>query len=459
MASSRSSIRADGPRAPVARAIAAWLDALPATRGPVAFALSGGRDSMVLLDAGAAALRSRGRDALALHVHHGLQPDADRWSAFCAGACARRGIAYAGRRVVVARAPRSSLEAVARDARYDALRALAREHGASVVALAHHQDDQAETLLLQLGRGAGPAGLAAMPAVGIDGSGIAWHRPLIALPRSAIDAYACDAGLEWVEDPSNADPRLRRNAVRQRIAPAFAGTLPGYPATLARAAAHQADAALLLDALAEIDARDARYDASEGAFDTAALERLPPPRARNLLRWFLHARGLPPPSAARLDAMLRQLAGARPDARVELAHAGMRVGRHRGRVLVHGAPPGDYLRPWHGEATVPLPHGELAFERTLGSGVDAERVASGFAIRPRRGGEGLRLARGGGRRALKSLLRESGLPAWERDALPLLVSGDTLVAVPGIGVDVAWRAGPGRPGWMPVWHRAAIPPP
>ena len=88
-----------------------------------------------------------------------------------------------------------------------------------------------------------------------------------------------------------------------------------------------------------------------------------------------------------------------------------------------------------------------------------KRVASGFAIRPRRGGEGLRLARGGARRALKSLLRESGLPSWERDALPLLVSGDTLVAVPGIGVDVAWRAGPGRPGWMPVWHRAAIPPP
>ena len=458
MASSRSSTRAEAPRAPVARAIAAWLDALPGTAGPVAFALSGGRDSIVLLDAGAAALRSRGIGALGLHVHHGLQPDADGWSAFCAGTCAQRGIAYAERRVAVERAPRSSLEAEARDARYDALRALAHAHGARVVALAHHQDDQAETLLLQLGRGAGPAGLAAMPAVAVDASGIAWCRPLLGVRRAAIDAYARDAGLEWVEDPSNADLRLRRNAVRLRVAPAFAAALPGYPATLARAAAHQADAAQLLDALAAIDARDARYDADEGTLDAGALGRLPPSRARNLLRWFLHARGLPPPPAARLDAMLRQLAGAKADARIELPHAGAIVGRHRGRVAVHAAASADYDRPWHGEPTVPLPHGELAFERTVGAGVDADRAASGLAIRPRRGGERLRLARGAARRALKSLLRESGLPAWERDALPLVMAGDALVAVPGIGIDLAWRAAPGRPGWLPIWRPAGKPP-
>jgi tRNA(Ile)-lysidine synthase len=442
----------------VVRAVAAWLDALPAAEGPVAFALSGGRDSIVLLDAGAAALRARGQRVLGLHVHHGLQADADRWSAFCAQACADRGVAYAERRVVVARPPRASLEAQARDARYAALRELAREHGAHAVALAHHQDDQAETLLLQLGRGAGPAGLAAMAASSTDPSGLTWCRPLLGLPRAAIDAYARAARLEWVEDPSNADRRLRRNAVRQCVAPAFASTLPGYPGTLARAAVHQADAAALLDALAEIDARDAHYDAAGGAIDAAALAGLPPARARNLLRWFLHARGLPPPSSARLEAMLRQLAGARADARVALVHAGAIVGRHRGRVIAHAAPPGDYLRPWHGEPTVELPHGELAFEPAEGAGIDAARVAAGLAIRPRHGGERLRLAPGEARRALKSLLRESGLPVWERESLPLVANGDTLVAVPGIGVDAAWRAQPGRPGWLPVWRGIARPP-
>jgi len=458
MASSRSSTPADDPRARIVRAIAAWLDALPATGEPIAFALSGGRDSIVMLDAGASALRARGRPALGLHVHHGLQADADHWSGFCARACADRGVAYAERRVFVPRPPRTSIEAQARDVRYGALRALAQEHGARVIALAHHQDDQAETLLLQLGRGAGPAGLAAMPVSAVDATGLEWCRPLLGLPRADIDAYARDARLQWVEDPSNADPRLRRNAVRQRIAPAFASTLPGYPGTLARAAAHQADAALLLDALAAIDARDARYDAADGAIDASALAVLPPARARNLLRWFLHARGLPPPSAARLDAMLRQLADARPDARVELLHAGAIVGRHRGRVVAHVAAPGDYLRPWHGEATIALPHGELAFERAEGAGVDADRAAAGLAIRPRHGGERLRLAAGQARRALKSLLRESGLPVWERDALPLVMAGDTLVAVPGIGVDVAWQAAPGRPGWLPLWRRGARPP-
>jgi tRNA(Ile)-lysidine synthase len=458
MASSRSFPPADDARAPVVRAVATWLDALPATGGPLAFALSGGRDSIVLLDAGVEALRARSRPAIGLHVHHGLQADADRWSAFCAQACADRGVAYAERRVVVARPPRASLEAQAREARYAALRELAREHGAHAVALAHHQDDQAETLLLQLGRGAGPAGLAAMPASSTDASGLAWYRPLLGLPRAAIDAYARAARLQWVEDPSNDDTRLRRNAVRQRVAPAFASTMPGYPGTLARAAAHQAEASSLLDALAEIDARDAHYDAAGGAIDAAAFAGLPPARARNLLRWFLHLRGLPPPSSARLEAMLRQLAGARADARVELAHAGAIVGRHRGRVVAHAAPPGDYLRPWHGEPTVELPHGELAFEPAEGAGIDAARVAAGLAIRPRRGGERLRLGPDRARRELKSLLCESGLPAWEREELPLVMAGDALVAVPGIGVDIAWRAPPGRPGLRPVWHRGTAAP-
>ncbi len=139
-------------------------------------------------------------------------------------------------------------------------------------------------------------------------------------------------------------------------------------------------------------------------------------------------------------------------------HAGTVVGRHRGRVFVHAAAPRGYLLPWHGETSVALPHGVLAFEAAEGDGIDAERSAAGLAIRPRRGGERLRLGPDRARRELKSLLCESGLPAWEREALPLVMAGDVLVAVPGIGVDVAWRAPPGRPGLRPVWYRGTAAP-
>ena len=407
---------------------------------------------MALLDAGARALRERGRDAIAFHVHHGLQAGADTWSEHCARECASRGVNYAERRVSVPRKPRSSVEAMARDARYAALRELARANGVATIALAHHQDDQAETLLLQLGRGAGPAGLAAMPAGHVDDDGLAWCRPLLAVTRAEIAAYADARALRHVDDPSNGDTRWRRNAVRSVVVPAWSSVLPGYPATIARAAEHQADAAALLDALAERDAQDAGYDAAAGSFAAATLVALDDARARNLMRWFLRRHGLPPPSSARLRAMVDQLAHARDDAAIAIAHAGAIVGRHRGRVAVHAPAPPDYAAPWHGEAAVQLPHGELRFETVEGCGVDFARIGAGFAIRPRRGGERLQLAGDRTRRALKSILRESTLPTWERDALPLVVAGEMLVAVPGIGVDVAWQAGPGRSGRLPVWR-------
>lgn len=454
MASSRSSTPADRACARVRRAVAAWIASLPPGDKPIAFALSGGRDSMTLLDAGAEALAAAGRRSIAFHVHHGLQADADRWVEACSRACAERGVAFAMRRACVALGPRASLEARARDARYLALRSLAREHGATHIALAHHQDDQAETVLLQLGRGAGPAGLAAMPRTARDADGLTWHRPFLALPRADIDAFASAQRLDFVLDPSNADVRLRRNAVRAHLAPVFAATLPGYPDTLARAATHQAEAAALMDALAAIDARAAAFDRASGTIDAAAFATLDAPRARNLLRWFLRRHGLPGPPAARLDTMLRQLAHARRDAAVEIRHAGAIVGRHRGRVIVHAPPPADYQRPWRGEVSVALPHGELAFRPTAGAGVDPRHVGAGLTIRPRRGGERMRLGPAGARRALKDLLREADLPPWERDALPLVVAGDALVAVPGLGVDIAWRTPPGTQGLVPVWRCA-----
>ncbi len=420
----------------------------------VAVALSGGRDSMALLDALATLAPELGLALSALHVHHGLSANADAWASFCAGECAKRRVPLAVRRVEIRRAAGESLEALARAARYAAYAAV----DADVLALAHHADDQAETLLLQLLRGAGPHGLAAMPAFRASREGPALLRPFLALPRAAIDAYAAARGLAWVDDESNANTGVKRNFIRHDVAPRLAAAFPGYPATLVRAAAHQAEAGRLIDELALHDAQDAIADdavagATLGRAALIALAARAPHRARNLLRWFLRRHELAAPSTARLAAMLDQLVRAAPDARVRLAHAGAEIGLHRGRIVVHAPAVAPFAVAWRGEELLALPHGTLEFAPCVGAGVEREALDSGtVTIRPRAGGERIRLAVDRPRRALKGLLQDAGMPPWQRAALPLVFCGDALAAVPGIGVDAAFQTGAGRPGCSVLWH-------
>jgi tRNA(Ile)-lysidine synthase len=418
----------------------------------VAVALSGGRDSMALLDA-LASLRPELEFGLsALHVHHGLSPNADRWAAFSAEECARRDIALTVHHVRIARAPGKSLEATARAARYAAL----RRADADVVMLAHHADDQAETLLLQLLRGAGPHGLAAMPAAHA-GAGPALLRPWLALPGTAVEAFARERGVRWIDDESNADTELKRNYLRHEIGPRLAAAFPGYPATLVRAAAHNAEAAHLLDELAAIDARDADVDDNDvPTIDRAALIALAqraPPRARNLLRWFLRRHALPLPSTARLGAMLDQLVHAAPDARVRLAHAGAELGIFRGRIVVHTPAVERFAIAWSGEPALALPHGVLEFAPTRGDGLaTAALAAAAVTVRRREGGERMRLAADRRSRAVTRLLYDAGIAPWQRESLPFVYCGDVLAAVPGIGVDAAFRATGDAPGIVLRWH-------
>jgi tRNA(Ile)-lysidine synthase len=448
----------------VTAAIRAAIAALPApgaaaTGGPalrVAVALSGGRDSMALLDA-LAGLRDELPIALsAVHVHHGLSPNADAWAAFCADECERRGVALELHRVRVQRAPGESLEATARGARFAALAHAA----ADAVVLAHHADDQAETLLLQLLRGAGPPGLAAMPAARAAG-GPAIVRPLLALPRAALELYAREHDVRWIDDESNADTGLRRNFLRHEIAPRLAAAFPGYPATLLRAAAHQAEAAQLLDELAALDAGDGVERGLEGGRMAATLERArlaalaqrSLPRARNLLRWFLRRQGLPPPSTARLAAMLDQLVRAAPDAQVRLAHAGIELGVFRGRITVHASAVAPFTMAWSGEPALALPHGVLEFTPAQGAGLAAGMLrAAAVTVRRRAGGERLHVAENRPGRSLKRLLYDAGIAPWQRASLPLVYCGDALAAVPGVAVDVAFRAAAGAPGVVVHWH-------
>ena len=291
-------------------------------------------------------------------------------------------------------------------------------------------------------------------------AGPALLRPLLDAAARGDRRLRRAAGLAWVDDESNADTGVKRNFIRRDIAPRLAAAFPGYPATLARAAAHQAEAAELADDLARLDGADAmRSEVDLGlTLDRAALIALggrAPHRARNLLRWFLRQHGLRAPSAVRLAVMLDQLTQAPADARVRLAHAGAEIGFYRGRVIVHAPAVPPFAVAWQGESALALPHGSLEFASCTGAGVAREALeADAVTVRSRAGGERLRPAAGRPARMLKRLLQDAGMPAWQRESLPLVFCGDVLALVPGIGVDSAFQATDGVPGYEIRWHPA-----
>ena len=427
--------------AELADRVAAGLarNAAPSARVIVAF--SGGLDSSVLLHL-LAGLRGRLPFALsAVHIHHGLSPDADAWVTLCTSRAAALAVSLDVRHVAVTVRDRG-VEAGARDARYRFLAGL----DADLVALAHHRDDQAETFLLQALRGAGVAGLAAMPEFLPRPAGPALWRPLLDVPRESLRGYAREHGLRWVEDGSNRDEGLRRNFLRRRILPVLAGPFPAAAETLARAARHAAEAAELLDELARLDAGLA---VCEGRLALSVLAGLSPARAKNLLRHFLSERLGQNPPAAWLAEALRQLLGAAPDAAVALLFLSHTLRRHGGYAHLIPEPehPAPGAWPWRGEACFRWAGEGWRVRRVTGSGLDAGLLAAGpVTLRLRGGGERLRPVCGGPARTLKNLLREAGLAPWRRAHWPLIYCGDRLAGVPGVAVDCAFQARPGAPG-------------
>jgi tRNA(Ile)-lysidine synthase len=340
------------------------------------------------------------------------------------------------------------LESAARRARY----AVYAARPEPVVALAHHLDDQAETVLLQLLRGAGLKGIAAMPEVRtLAGTPTTLFRPLLSVPRSALAAHAAAAGLQWVEDESNAESKHDRNFLRHEIAPLLEARFPGWREAANRLARHAASADALLDELARIDG--VPDEPEEGLPIDASL---PPARRNNVLRAYLALNGVAMPGEARLAEMSRQLFDARQDARVRIEHAGVALVRHRQRILIE-SPSGrcDAWRvEWRGEAQVDLGPGRgvVRFERGRGRGfASLSNDAAPWYFMPRLGGERIRLDMSRPTRTLKNLLQECGMPAWQRDQLPLLFHGERLVWVPGIGIAADYACPGAAEGFSPCW--------
>lgn len=389
----------------------------------LAAGLSGGIDSVVLLHVLDALAPRFGYRLSAVHVDHGLSPHAANWAGFCRSLCGSLAVPLKVVRVRVARAGKG-LEAAAREAR----RAALSKARCDAVALAHQRDDQAETVLFNLLRGAGLEGARGMPALGLL-AGKPLLRPLLDVARADIAAYARAHALDWIEDESNADESLTRNYLRRRVAPLIAARFPRWGESLARAARHFA--------AAELD-------------------------AQKLLRAYLKEKGLRAPSEAKLAEMLKQLAAGGP--RAAIAHDGALLRRYRKRIfLTTPDPPRARLQPraWSGEDRLTLPElgGELRFRKVRGKGIDRRLVEQGgFEVRLRSGGERLQPDPRRPRRSLKNLFQEAGIPPWERERLPLLYRDGELVWVPGLGVDAKFLSAARAAGVEPLWKPAALAP-
>lgn len=446
--------RADFGADALGRTLSALLPGWPAAR--LLVAVSGGGDSAALLAAAAGLGRAQPALAVrAVHVDHGLQPAAAAFAAAAIAQAAVLGVACAWVAVRVDPEDPAGLEAAARAARYRAL-AAALEPG-EVLLTAHHEDDQAETVLLQLLRGAGTAGAAAMPPLAPFARGL-HARPCLGVSRAALGAAVRRAGLVAVEDPMNADLRFDRAYLRGVLSPLLARRWPAWRRTLARGARHFASDRAVLE---EVAAADLVAVARGGGLCVAALKALPPARRRLAIRHWLGRDGQPPPSTRRLESIVAMLDAA-PSRCPEVCYGAVRVYRHDGRLQAAAR------WPCWPEAPVTLAVGEPARVAGLGcvslvpvaGAPGAVRLDLGpLSLARRRGGERLRCRAGGPARAVKDLLREARVPPRARDCLPFLHAGGSFVGVvtpAGVWLEHAARACDGRPAAAIVWSE--VPP-
>lgn len=386
-------------------------------------ALSGGLDSSLLLTLAARACRRYPRPLRALHVHHGLQDAANDFEVHGRRLCSRLGVPLFVERVSVELGAGRGLEGAAREARYAAF--ARRVAPGETLWLAQHRDDQAETFLLAALRGSGVRGLAAMPDERLW-QGRVLGRPWLGVSRAALEAEAARLGLVWSEDPSNADTALDRNFLRRTLLPLLETRWPHAGEALARSAALAAEADELLGELAELDLQGLGGDPAR--LPVAGLSGLSDARRRLLMRHCCERLGLPRPPASRLAALLAQLA-ARGDAEVCIAWPGAEARVWRGGLYLLAPPPAisaEWRRDWDGRSPLVTPLGRVAV--SLVPDPSSGRAGEELRVAPRQGGERLCLP-GRGRRDLKRLLQELGVPPWARERLLVVWHAETPVAV------------------------------
>jgi tRNA(Ile)-lysidine synthase len=431
------------------------LEGLPVVQPPHAcvVAYSGGIDSHVLLHL----CYLGGMSVRAVHIHHGLQAEADSWDAHCRNVCANIGIAYKCIHIEAQPEPGESPEDAARNARY---RALAQEldHG-EILLTAHHQDDQAETLLLQLMRGAGSAGLAAMPLIKSFANG--YHaRPLLGFKQQQLRDYAEEHKLVWVDDPSNADTSYDRNYVRKHVMPVLRRNWPNAGQAMSQAAKLQQDTLEIVEAMAATDLAAVSLQ-QHNSLSITKLRQLTKARQYNVLRYWINAAGFDRPRRNIMQEIIDSVLPAAEDAAPLVLWGNTEIRRYHDALYILEALNSHeihHVYAWDGEQPLLIEtlHLELSLEQTTGKGLKQDAVARGLTVRFRQGGEQLRPQGRQHTHSLKKLMQDAGIPPWQRNRIPLIYIDHELACVCGYWVAEAFAVTGEQPGWYPICQNAGI---
>ncbi len=447
---------------------AGLLAELPSGTVGLVVAVSGGMDSACLLQAlmqwrsaapDPASGAGAGLSIRAVHVNHDLQPSAVDFARGCDELCNALGVPLAVLPVIVDSTRGMSLEAAAREARYRALE-LNLDPGECLLT-AHHALDQAETVLLQLLRGAGLKGLSAMPRCRRLGAG--WHlRPLLDVPRPELRAFGAAVGIEaaryTVSDPMNLDPRFDRVYLREQLWPAIERRWPGAAAALSRTARHVADAQAVLEDSAGVLLPRLR---DGDALSVVGLRALAATHRRNALRCWIACRAVTPPSTARLEEAVRQIIDAQPDRHPTVIWGGHALRRYRDRLILTAAtlPRVGDSREWPVDSAARLELGQglgtLSWSPCQG-GLDSARLPRVLHVRRRRGGEALKPRAHARTQSVQHLCQSLGVLPWMRDALPFLYAGESLIAIGDLWRDARWCVDANAPGLACVWENAPM---
>jgi tRNA(Ile)-lysidine synthase len=475
MANSRKSLRrnkSDNLSSRFERALDAILARVclsrPKSVPVVAIAYSGGLDSTVLLHFAQKFCKIRAIPLHALHIHHGLSVNADSWLQHCQKQALEWDIPFQAARVQLDANDPHGVEDAARRARYQTLGALCQQLDVTVLLTGHHQHDQAETVFLQMMRGAGLPGLSAMPLLQerseLLGNGTALARPLLDVARPLLEQTAQRLRLAYVDDESNADARYRRNGVRHAVFPILQGEFPGFASRLARVASHMQSAQRLLDEVALTDFALCGIGDKTEALDISAIKRLSADRISNLLRHWLYRHGVPLPSATRLEEIRWQMLEAGADMHPYFEFGPMQLHRIKNRLELHfvpaAAPFCSVRLQWHDQPVIDVPewNGRLIFEKATGLGIACERLQAGpLEIRARSGSERFKPMLNRPSKSLKQLFQEQAIPSCQRPRLPLLYLGEQLVFVAGLGINVAAELT--NPGIALRWQPTRMDPP
>jgi tRNA(Ile)-lysidine synthase len=409
-------------------------------------ALSGGVDSVVLLHLLQQLQKTDHFTLKASHVHHGLSKNADKWVKFCEKLCAKLSISLDVNYIQLPQKKALGIEGEARRLRYEKL----LQSKTDLVVLAHHEDDQAETFLLQLIRGAGVKGLSSMAH--FDDRRRLW-RPLLNASRIDIERYAKKHKLKWIEDESNQNTDFDRNFIRSKVLPILKNRFNHIIKVISRSASHLAEAQHLLDDLAKLDLKSYLKSSNyKRKLQVKTLEKLSLSRAKNVLRYWLEINDQLMPSKDLLDECLRQVLIAKKDATIKIQLSkDFEIRRYKDEIYIvkkNKNKEKNYAIIWQGESEILLPNGaQLNFKKVKGSGINFKFLRDQkLKIRNRQGGEFFKPDSKRPTKKIKQLLQESDLPPWEREFFPMIFVGDELAAVPNFGIDQKYQAGPQMTG-------------